>query len=142
MLEILLVWALAKKIGGIVAAKGHSRFGYQLLLVALWIGGELAGGVIGVLVQGAAGGEEQGFPCMAYICALLGAAAGAGIAFAIANGLANVKTDADFYRDDNYDRRRDEEVRRAWHAPQDRPPDSDAYKSPPAEREPDDRIQE
>ena len=43
MLEIIIVYMLAKNIGNKVAAKGHKRFGYQLMLVALWIGGEIAG---------------------------------------------------------------------------------------------------
>ena len=144
MLEVILVWVLAKKIGGVVEAKGHTRIGYQLMLVAFWIGGEVAGGIVGAIVQSGAsvGDGEQGFPCMVYICALLGAAAGAGIAFVIANGLANVKTDADLYRPDDYARDRDEEIRRAWRAPQDRPGDGGDYQRPPNEREPDDKFQE
>jgi len=142
MLEILLVWTLAKKIGNIVQNKGHARWGYQLLLVVLWIGGEVAGGIVGAIAQEGGGQGEKGFPCMAYVCALVGAAIGAGIAFAIANGLANVKTDADFYQEDNYDRRRDDEVRRAWRTPEERPADTDAYQERPTGRPADDRIQE
>ncbi len=107
MLEIFLVWALAKKIGNIVQNKGHTRWGYQLLLVVLWIGGEVMGGIVGAIVQEGGDQGESGFPLMAYVCALVGAAIGAGIAFAIATSLANVKTDADYYQDDDYDRRRD-----------------------------------
>ena len=69
MLEILLVWTLAKKIGNIVQNKGHARWGYQLLLVVLWIGGEVAGGIVGAIAQEGGDQGEKGFPCMVYVCA-------------------------------------------------------------------------
>ena len=146
MLEIFIVYRLAKRIGDKVAAKGHKRFGYQLMLVALWIGGEIAGAVVGIVLQltmqgGPAVEEARGFHWMSYLCALAGAAVGAFIAFAIANSLAPVQDDADFYEID--DRRRDDEVRRAWRASEGRPlPDGDQIQQRPASRLEEDRIQE
>jgi membrane protein DedA with SNARE-associated domain len=146
MLEIFIVYRLAKSIGDKVAAKGHKRFGYQLMLVALWIGGEIAGMVAGIVLQlamaGGAGAEEEaGFPWMAYLCALAGAAIGAFIAFAIADSLAPVQDDADFYEID--ERRRDDEIRRAWRTSEDKPlPNDDHIQGRPASRREEDRIQE
>jgi hypothetical protein len=103
MLEIILVFMCARSIGKIVADKGRTRIGYQLMLIGLWIGGEIAGLVLGFALQGGMGGDA-GFPCMAYIFGLVGAAAGAGIAFAIAHGVSPLPSDDDFYRRDPYGR--------------------------------------
>jgi hypothetical protein len=67
MLQIIIVYVLARNIGNKVAAKGHRRFGYQLMLVALWVAGELVGGVIGMVLYQAMtlrdlGDEQPGFP--------------------------------------------------------------------------------
>ena len=146
MLEIIIVYVLAKNIGNKVAAKGHRRFGYQLMLVALWIGGEITGAIFGFVLQtvmagGVAAPEERGFPWMGYLCALAGAVIGALIAFAIANSVAAVQDDEDFYQID--ERRRDDEVRRAWRAAEDKPlPNGDQIQEPPISRREEDRIQE
>ena len=78
MLEIFLVWRLAVRIGNQAAQKGFKKFGYQLMLVVLWICGELLSGVLGYVILG----EANSF-WITYILALLGAAFGAGIAFLI-----------------------------------------------------------
>jgi hypothetical protein len=146
MLEIVIVYMLAKNIGNKVEAKGRKRFSYQLLLVALWIGGEIAGGVIGFILQAAmAGGvapdDDNGFPWMGYLCALAGAALGAIIAFAIANNASPVQDDADFYEID--ERGRDEDSRRVWREANDRPiANGDQIQERPATRREDDRIRE
>jgi hypothetical protein len=146
MLEIVIVYVLAKNIGNKVAAKGHRRFSYQLMLVALWIGGEITGAIFGFVLQavmanGVAAPEEQGFPWLGYLCALAGAVIGALIAFAVANSLAPVQNDDDFYEID--ERRRDDEVRRVWRAGQDKPlADDDHIQGRPASRRDEDRIQE
>jgi hypothetical protein len=98
MLEILLIIMLAKKIGAIVADKGYSRFPFQLMLVALWVGGEIVGGVIGYVVAAASSGRGDEPTFFVYLFALGGAAAGAIISFVIANSLRAQKTDEDFYR--------------------------------------------
>jgi hypothetical protein len=78
MLEILLIWFLARKIGSLVNDKGYSALPFQVMFVLLWIGGELFGAVAGaVLSQGRSFGP-------AYLLALVGAAGGAGVAFIIA----------------------------------------------------------
>ena len=84
MLEIILLITLARRIGETVARKGRKGGWYKLLLVLLWFGGEIGGGVVGYLIADAAGTSE----IIAYPIALAGAAAGAGIAFLIAHNAA------------------------------------------------------
>jgi hypothetical protein len=50
MLEILLVIWLSKKIAATVKEKGRQPAGYVVLFVFLWIGGEITGAVIGMLI--------------------------------------------------------------------------------------------
>lgn len=83
MLEILALYALTTRIGVIVEQKGHKSGGYKLMTVAFWFGGEIFGAIIGSLMAG--GGESA--QCVIYLVALTGAAAGAGIAYSIANNL-------------------------------------------------------
>jgi len=79
MLEILLLRALTGAIGKVVEAKGKPSGWYKFLAVMLWFGGELLGAVIGFATDMGAG---------AYLLALMGAAAGAGIAYQIAKSAA------------------------------------------------------
>jgi hypothetical protein len=79
MLELFMISRLVRFISRILQAKGRDPGWFQLLTVALWIGGELAGGVIGYLL-----GLEAG----AYGLALLGAAGGATAAYVIARKAA------------------------------------------------------
>jgi hypothetical protein len=142
MIEILILFKMAGNIGRIVAAKGHPKFFYQFLLVALWFGGELAGGIFGyVLGMALADGEEPslGFP---YLFALGTAVVGAVVAFAIAKRLPDRKAEEAFYPGAEYDRRWRDEGRPAGEA--DRPrADEGAYTDRPEARpRPDDRIRE
>lgn len=86
MLEIILLFALGRRVGNIVRAKGHKAGLYQFLLVILWFGGEILGAIFGAIVGAAVfqQAEPMGF---AYLFALLGAAAGAVVAFVIAKNL-------------------------------------------------------
>ena len=84
MLEIVILFFLARKVGEIVRSKGRKAGWYQALVVVLWIGGELTGGVIGGIV-GALTDTGMG---LAYVFALLGAAVGAGISLLVARSLS------------------------------------------------------
>ena len=75
MLEIILVAGLAVWIGKIAKGKGRSGGGYIAMLIGLWIGGEIAGAVIGFSV----GLEVYAI----YGLAILGAIAGAVITFVV-----------------------------------------------------------
>lgn len=54
----------------------------------LWIGGEITGMMVGVILTG---GDDSAL-CIVYIMALLGAVGGVSIAFALANRLPPVGT--------------------------------------------------
>jgi hypothetical protein len=84
MLEILFLYYFGKKIGEAVRAKGHNALGYQIMGIAFWFGGEFAGACLGFGIAGA----DESAQCIAYIIALIGAAAGAGIAWLIVNNLS------------------------------------------------------
>ena len=86
MLEIIALWVLCKKIGTIVNDKGRKSGGYIALTIAFWIGGEIIGAVIGASIAYATDSGN----CIVYAVALLGAAAGAGIAYAIARAASDV----------------------------------------------------
>lgn len=84
MLEIILLVVLTRRIGHILEQKGRKSGWYKLLTVALWIGGEVAGAIVGGVIVAATGASEL----IIYLIALMGAAAGAGVSFLIAKGVA------------------------------------------------------
>ena len=74
MLEIIALIAMVRRIGSIMREKGRKGGWYQLLLVILWIGGEVIGAVFGAIAI------NRSETLAIYVCALVGAA----IAFWIA----------------------------------------------------------
>jgi hypothetical protein len=88
VLEILILVVLCRRIGGIVAAKGRKKLGYQLMLVAFWVGGEISGLIAGFIVQAISSGGRETGPVVPFVCALIGASLGAFVAFTIARSLA------------------------------------------------------
>ncbi|MBL7182903.1 MAG: HEAT repeat domain-containing protein [Anaerolineae bacterium] len=89
MLEILVLWALTKRIGSIVEQKGRKSGRYKVLTVVLWLGGEIIGAIVGAIMAGA----DESARYLIYIVALGGAAVGAGISYLIAENLAPVSRD-------------------------------------------------
>ena len=87
MLEILLLIWLGRKIATMARERGRSSTGYVLMLVGLWVGGEIAGIIVGSLLVQGRPGEFNG---AAYIFALVGAAAGAIASFLIVKSLAPI----------------------------------------------------
>lgn len=87
MLEIILLYTLAKRVGAIVRKKGYTAFWYQFLLVVFWFGGEFGGfflgGFIGIILGD---GKEPAF-LLVYLFGLLGAILGAVTTFYIAKSL-------------------------------------------------------
>jgi hypothetical protein len=81
MIEILCIIWLCRAIGRSVRAKGRSAGGYQFLAVVLWLVGEVTGAIIGV---------NLGLGAGAYLTTLMGAAAGALVAYMIASGVTPV----------------------------------------------------
>ena len=91
MLEILAVFWLTNKIGKVVEDKGHKSGKYKWMAVGLWFGGEIAGGIFGTIIGLFLSDGGEGFQCIAYIFALIGAITGAVIANMIANNLQPVE---------------------------------------------------
>jgi hypothetical protein len=86
MLEFFILRALCGGIGSKATEKGLTAFPYQLLVVVLWFVGEIGGLFLGFAIQEASSGGESESWFLPVICAYLGAAAGAGISFAIVAG--------------------------------------------------------
>lgn len=103
MLEIIAVYLMAKKIAEMAAEKGRSAVPYVLMLIGLWIGGEVCGAVLGVILS--KGRENM---LMVYGLALGGAIAGAIITFVVVSALPPVN-DYDYERPRKKRRRRREE---------------------------------
>jgi hypothetical protein len=78
MLEIILIWRLAVNIGNGAEQKGLKKIGYQIMAVLLWLCGEFLGGILGYAFFG----SESSF-WLRYVMALIGAIAGAAIAFLV-----------------------------------------------------------
>jgi hypothetical protein len=101
MLEILLLIHFCKRIGAKVRDKGYkSATGYQIMLVLMWLGGEIFGAFFGgIVAEILANGREEPNMLLAYGCALLGAAAGAAITFLIVGNLSPAD-DHSYYREE------------------------------------------
>jgi MFS family permease len=99
MVELIIVYNLAKSIGDKAEAKGRMRFGYQCLLWLFWFGGEFLGAFLGAFLSGATGAHEPNW-VLVYGCGIAGAIVGAVLTFAIVNSLSSLKGDDDFRRYD------------------------------------------
>ena len=84
MLEIFLIWQLAKYIGNGVTKKGLKKGRYQVMAVLLWLIGEFTGALFGNLIFG-----DSVSLWVNYIFALMGAIVGAGTAFLVTTLLPN-----------------------------------------------------
>lgn len=92
MLEIFIVYSMCKSIGTKLREKGRSPLLFQIMLVVMWIGGEVAGAIVGIIIEMIRNGpiNDDGFNWMVYLFALIGAAIGAAITFAIVSFLPPV----------------------------------------------------
>jgi hypothetical protein len=119
VIEILILFSLSRNIAAKAREKGRKGAPYVFLLLGFWFGGELLGGIAGVIVTMAATGEQEPNMVVAYVAALVTAIIGAVLAFQIVNSLAPVGPEArddDEWEDDDRDddrrpagrRRRDE----------------------------------
>jgi hypothetical protein len=85
VLDILVIMTLARVLGAHVKAKGLNKFPYQLLLWVLLIGGQVFGGVLGVLIHSVLESGERVDEMFVYFCALVGGIIGIVIAFVVAH---------------------------------------------------------
>ena len=83
MLEIIMLINLTKKIGAMLEAKGRKSGWFKFLTVVLWFGGEIVGGIMGLMLAAI---NDWG-RLIVYVIALLGAAVGAGTAYLIARSM-------------------------------------------------------
>jgi hypothetical protein len=74
MAELVVLYFLCKKISAIARGRGKDPTNYCVLLIGLWIGGEIAGGIVGVVLTGYVN-------LVTYFFALVGAVVGSSIAF-------------------------------------------------------------
>jgi hypothetical protein len=140
MLEIIILIILAGKIGKIVESKGRKKIGYQLMLVGMWIGGEVFGGLAGAIIGGIATEDDGGAALLAVFSALACAITGAVIAFQIAKNLEPIGVEDAFYRDDDY--AETWQARQANREAEELPPADAFTENPEKPRRPtDDRIQ-
>jgi hypothetical protein len=78
MIEIIILFFIARRIGRIAKEKGLKPLRYQVLLIVLWFFGEfLFGGFAYAFI-----GDTE-LACVAYLFAIIGALLGAGMAFLI-----------------------------------------------------------
>ena len=103
MLEIVILIILGGKIGKIVADKGRKKIGYQLMLVGLWLGGEIFGAIVGGILAAVLTDDGEGPGMLLVLASALGCAiTGAFIAFQIAKNLPPLDADDEFYRGIEY----------------------------------------
>jgi zinc transporter ZupT len=88
MIEILLLIALTRRVGHILKDKGRKSGWYKLLTVVLWFGGEIVGAIIGVVIAQVTGAGQA----LVYLVALIGAGAGAAVAFMLAKSVPPAAT--------------------------------------------------
>jgi hypothetical protein len=98
MLEIILLIVLSIQIAKITKAKGRNPAGWVVMLIGLWIGGEILGGLIGAFGSLIASGGEEPNLVAALVGALIGAATGAIITFSVVNSLAPLRRDDEYWQ--------------------------------------------
>jgi hypothetical protein len=89
MLEIIILFVMCKNMGQLVRRNGRRPFGFQLLLIGMWFGGELVGGLLGTIATTMIDGRYEGVGPLTYLCALVCAGIGAWLAFHIARSASS-----------------------------------------------------
>lgn len=84
MLEIVIVYFLCKGVGDILRKKNRAPLPLQIMTAVLWVGGEIAGGVVWGVMTALSGKQAQEFDFTLYLFALVGAGLGAGFSFLVA----------------------------------------------------------
>jgi hypothetical protein len=142
MLEVIILFILAGKIGKIVEEKGRKKIGYQVMLVGLWMCGEVLGGTLGLLTALIAESDEAAARLVLVPFALGGAIIGSVIAFQIAKRVSPLDADDGFNRSIEFADQAG--VRERFRDRQAAPPIHDAFtdNADNARRPFDDQIQE
>jgi hypothetical protein len=98
MLEVIILFRLCRRIGRAARAKGRGATRFQVLLLLLWFGGEIGAGLAfaAALTWGFRVDPDE-YILFFYLAALIGAAAGAWLAFRIVGRLPEpVEEDPDW----------------------------------------------
>ncbi|MGN6368861.1 MAG: hypothetical protein ACTHN5_11430 [Phycisphaerae bacterium] len=90
MIELFGIYLFCKRLGQRLRRRGFSPIRWQLMLIFFWFLGEFVGSIIGALFA-IAGGNRESYMGAAYLGALLGALAGAGMAYQIADRITKAK---------------------------------------------------
>ena len=106
MLEIIILINLSKKIAAKAREKGRTEWPFVVLLIFLWVGGEISGGIAGAIVSTVALGDDEPNLLLMLLGALAGVITGAVLAFQIVKALAPARTYDDYEDEDeeDYDR--------------------------------------
>ena len=87
--DLIFVILVCQHIGAMVKEKGHNPLPYQIFMAVGWIGGEIVGGVVGLIVAGVlSNGNEDAIGIGIGFGVLLGLACGAGPVYLVAANLA------------------------------------------------------
>jgi hypothetical protein len=148
MLELLILITLSRRIARITKSKGRSAAAWILLLIGLWIVGEIGGLFLGAIASMIVSGDEEPNVLAAIVGALLGVTTAAVFTFSILKRLPSLLPEeaswqlpeSDDYREkfdlDRYQARTDADKYRAQTEGDivPRPPDDTAFR-PPSEEE-------
>jgi hypothetical protein len=91
-MDLAILIGLCFLLNKMLKAKGRSPAGYILLLVVLWLGGDVFGAVVGLVLSGFLGVALPDPTCLFIIaaCALPAAAAAAAVPFVIVLNLSTI----------------------------------------------------
>jgi hypothetical protein len=91
MLEFYFLSRLCGSLGEMLRAKGRNPTGYQVLLVVLWIGGEIAGLITGLIIGFVVVDNEDIAWLFGVGGVVAGAACGGGFVFLLAKSLPSLE---------------------------------------------------
>jgi hypothetical protein len=93
MLEIILLFALGKKVAAIAKAKGREAWPWVVLFVSMWFGGEICGGISGAFLAMDLKVPKDNQFFLIWFAGICGAAVGACLAFVIIHSTPSLLVD-------------------------------------------------
>jgi hypothetical protein len=93
MVDIIILFFVARNLGTKVRVKCHDAFLYQVMLVVLWFSGEGVGAIVGSLCAAKICGPDGHLPLI-LACAAAGVIFGTTIVFSMADCLPDLRPDA------------------------------------------------
>jgi len=101
MLEIMILLILSRNLGSRLRVKGYAAGPFQVLMVVLWLIGEVFGGVLGYFCSRAIAGHQGNLPLI-LACAIGGGLLGATSVFALTDRLPHVRISAPVAEQDHF----------------------------------------